>query len=251
MKVLAIGNSFSQNTTAYLNGISKKMNHNIKAVNLYIAACSLEMHAENIQENKKNYEYQVDGKTLKHTSIREVIENETFDVITIQQYSGDSGILESYEPYFKYIYDYLRKYCPKSEILFHKTWSYEKNSGHIDFDKYNKSQQQMDAMIDKVASYIKRNYGLRSIPSAQAVKAYRLSDAKDHALSLDGHHLNTKEGLFLGAMVWFYFLSNADKIENLDLLKYIDIHEKVKEIINDISYKSVDNHRKQEQNEEK
>ena len=41
MKVLAIGNSFSQDATRYLHQIAKANQFDLKVVNLYIGGCSL------------------------------------------------------------------------------------------------------------------------------------------------------------------------------------------------------------------
>lgn len=57
MKILAIGNSFSQNATELLEILSS----DLFVRNLYIPGCSLKIHAENIVNNAKNYEYQENG----------------------------------------------------------------------------------------------------------------------------------------------------------------------------------------------
>ena len=51
MKILAIGNSFSQDATRYLQDIAASAGENLFVRNLYIGGCSLEMHAKNITEN--------------------------------------------------------------------------------------------------------------------------------------------------------------------------------------------------------
>lgn len=59
LKILAIGNSFSQDSTTYLYDLAKSGGVELKVVNLYIGGCSLETHWNNIVENKKDYEYQL------------------------------------------------------------------------------------------------------------------------------------------------------------------------------------------------
>lgn len=46
MKILAIGNSFSQDATRYLQDIAASAGENLFVRNLYIGGCSLEMHAK-------------------------------------------------------------------------------------------------------------------------------------------------------------------------------------------------------------
>ena len=51
MKILAIGNSFSQDATRYLHQIAKADNYDLTVVNLYIGGCSMETHWNNIEKN--------------------------------------------------------------------------------------------------------------------------------------------------------------------------------------------------------
>ena len=52
MKVLSIGNSFSQDAQRYLHRLAKEDGTFIKCVNLYIGGCSLQTHYINMLENK-------------------------------------------------------------------------------------------------------------------------------------------------------------------------------------------------------
>ena len=54
-KILAIGNSFSQDATAYLHDIAAAGGTDTKIVNLYIGGCSLKTHWENAENDHKNY----------------------------------------------------------------------------------------------------------------------------------------------------------------------------------------------------
>ena len=48
MKILAIGNSFSEDATTYLHQIGEAAGVKNQIVNLYIGGCPLETHWENI-----------------------------------------------------------------------------------------------------------------------------------------------------------------------------------------------------------
>ena len=50
MKVLAIGNSFSEDATRYLHQIGEAAGVKNQIVNLYIGGCPLETHWENIEK---------------------------------------------------------------------------------------------------------------------------------------------------------------------------------------------------------
>ena len=49
MKILAIGNSFSQDELRFLHGIAKSAGQEVMTANLYIGGCSLETHIKNIR----------------------------------------------------------------------------------------------------------------------------------------------------------------------------------------------------------
>ncbi len=72
--VLAIGNSFSRDATAYLHDVCESMGFSTFVVNLYIGGCSLERHWSNVEKNERAYQYQENGViTDRDVSISEVI----------------------------------------------------------------------------------------------------------------------------------------------------------------------------------
>ena len=74
MKILAIGNSFSQDATRYLYQIAKSNGDDFTVVNLYIGGCTLEMHYNNLKENLSAYQLQLNGEvTDKYISIKDAL----------------------------------------------------------------------------------------------------------------------------------------------------------------------------------
>ena len=55
MRILTIGNSFSEDATRYLSQIAKAQGVNFEVVNLMIGGCSLERHYRNMLDDKKDY----------------------------------------------------------------------------------------------------------------------------------------------------------------------------------------------------
>ena len=122
MKILSIGNSFSQDAHRWLHSLAAAGNDNIDTNNLYIGGCTLERHWECIQNNLNDYDKEGnDGKFLCKSSVSEALSGDTFDVITLQQASGFSGKPQSYIPYLSNINEFVKKYQPKAKIYFHKT----------------------------------------------------------------------------------------------------------------------------------
>ena len=63
IKILAIGNSFSQDATHYLHQIAAADHVDLKVVNLYIGGCSLERHWNNILTEAEDYLYEENGES--------------------------------------------------------------------------------------------------------------------------------------------------------------------------------------------
>ena len=171
LKILFIGNSFSEDTTAYLEKVAEG---ELFVRNLYIGGCSLEMHANNIKENKPAYAYQKDAAGIEYVSINDALHFDAWDIISVQQVSGLSGIPESYEPYLEYVLGYVREQCPKAKIVFHRTWSYEMGSAHGDFPRYNCDPDLMFSKIIEASTAAAERYGLDIIPVGNAVELARL-----------------------------------------------------------------------------
>ena len=57
MKILAIGNSFSEDACRYIHNIAAADGQTVKTVNLYIGGCPLQTHYYNILENNAAYDF--------------------------------------------------------------------------------------------------------------------------------------------------------------------------------------------------
>ena len=88
-KILAIGNSFSEDATKYLHQTAKAAGVDTKVVNLYIGGCPLERHWKNMETGEAAYQYQKNGVlTERHISIEEALQEEEWDFIITQQLDG-------------------------------------------------------------------------------------------------------------------------------------------------------------------
>lgn len=215
MNVLCIGNSFSQDATRYLHQIS---DDEIFVRNLYIGGCSLETHMINIKENNAFYEYQKNGRMLKMISINDALKKRKWDYVTIQQVSHFSGMVETYEPFTEFIIDYIKKECPKAEIVFHRTWSYDPASTHGGFANYNHSTEYMYERIVDASSKIADKYGLRTIDNATAIQKARALDEFNTekggvSINRDGFHLSLDYGRYLAGLTMFKFFTGKSATE--------------------------------------
>ncbi len=212
MKILAIGNSFSEDATYYLKKIADSAHVDVTVVNLYIGGCTLQTHGENIKANAAAYRYERNGLyTDKTVSIADTLQQESWDVVTVQQQSGLSGIYESYGENMKTVLDCVKQYAPQAKIYFHQTWAYRPGSDHPDFAFYEYSQETMFRQIEETVSRVCREHGsLSVIPAGEAVRqAIKLPafDETEGSLYRDGFHLNVVYGRYLLGLVWFAVLT--------------------------------------------
>jgi hypothetical protein len=238
MKILCIGNSFSQDATKYLQKIS---DGRLFVRNLYIGGCSLERHYNNILGDVYDYEYQENAEAIRKESINHALTLENWDYITVQQVSQDSGIPSTYEPYISYIINFIKEKCPNAKIVLHRTWAYDDLSDHGGFANYGNDRKNMFECIVKTTEQIAEKYGLPIIKVGNAVeKARELDEFKPITgklnINRDGFHLSLDYGRYLAGLVFYKFftgddLSNVTYVPN-DTEK--EITDKLKNIANNI-----------------
>lgn len=225
-KILAIGNSFSQDATAYLHQMAEAAGRELKVVNLYIGGCSLEMHWNNILADAAAYDYELNGRhDGRKVTIREALEEEAWDYVTLQQVSGDSGILSTYYPYIVTLSDYVKRYAPSARQLLHQTWAYELDSEHPDFVKYDRDQARMYKAVLEAYRSAASDLSLQIIPCGSVIQELRACPAFDYAgggLSLcrDGFHMNIPYGRYALAAVWLEFILKQNIGDNSFLPPY-------------------------------
>lgn len=61
MKILSIGNSFSQDAHKWLHEIASNHGMELETANLYIGGCSLQTHWENLVNDNAHYELEWNG----------------------------------------------------------------------------------------------------------------------------------------------------------------------------------------------
>ena len=220
IKILAIGNSFSQDATRYLKAIADSVEIDTKIVNLYIGGCPLELHAQHVQDGEAAYVYQLNGEvTERYISLKEALEEEEWDVVTVQQASGYSGIPESYEPYGSTLLEYVHSFVPNAKIWFHETWAYETDSVHRHFEWYGNSQQTMFERIRAAARAFAQKHQLAVIPCGEVIQALRQIQPFDYqngglSLCRDGFHMSLDYGRYTLAAVWLEMLLGGNVLDS-------------------------------------
>lgn len=220
MKILAIGNSFSEDATAYLYQIGKAGGYDLKVVNLYIGGCSLERHWNNVRGDIADYDYQLNGShTNRKISIKEALLEEQWDIITLQQCSGQSGLKESYFPYMEELSVYIGSLVPQAKQWIHKTWAYEKDSDHGEYGYYNHNQDKMYEDLSKAYDLASKRLSLPIIPCGDMIQYLRSLPSFNYgnggrSLCRDGYHMDIPYGRYALALTWYKTLLHGDILSN-------------------------------------
>lgn len=212
MKILSIGNSFSQDSQRYLYGIAHAAGEDIYNVNLYIGGCSLERHCECIDTLEKSYTYFVRGADSgKKMNIRDALLREDWDVITLQEASKRSVNYENFEPYLTRLIGYVKRLCPRAKIALHKTWGYKNGTERIAALGYE-THTDMYRAIDKAYAHAIEVHTPDIFLNVGEKIEKLVSEGYD--MHRDDIHLSYTLGRYTAALIWFKTLFGRSVIGN-------------------------------------
>lgn len=223
LRILAIGNSFSDDGTQYLPALLEAAGiHNVIVARLYIGGCSLERHCKEYAGKTKAYTYYKSThnswKTLKdkNATILDGLKDEPWDIITIQETSGYSGVYDNHRTWAPRLIEIIRKEAlnPRAAIVWHRTWAYAVNSVHNSFPTYDRDQLKMYEAIGDCVSKLSEEFDIPVvIPSGVAIQIARgtklnnkgrvSEKTKAYDLTRDGYHLSHQFGRYTAACTWF------------------------------------------------
>ena len=228
LKILAIGNSFSEDAMEYVYKIATAAGvENIELGHLYIGGCDLETHLKNITYDLPDYTYSTKNseqvwKTSRYNKASKAFSENDWDFITIQQNSNNSGVESTYEDVNALI-DAIAPQCTNEHVAFawHMTWAYQQDSDHKAFPTYNKNQTTMyNAIMSAVQKKIVPNNRIvKIIPNGTAIQNARTSYLGD-TLTRDGYHLSDPEGRLLAGTSYVASLIEIDP----DSIDFSSIH---------------------------
>lgn len=247
VKVLTVGNSFADNSTTFLPALAKSAGKKLVLFRANLGGHSMEQHVSYLEAfeadpaNPKGSPYKkrfitevppkpaptpaavtgTDGLPVPtptptpdltpKISLREALESQEWDVVTIQQVSHKSYKPETYQPFANTLIAYIRKYAPKAEILIQETWAYG-DDALAGFNAKNGTDLTQQVMYDGLkAAYQKLSAetGLRILPVGDAFQK-----AREEGITVNSPkdiHAN-RNGQFLGAAI-FYEMFFRDSVE--------------------------------------
>lgn len=244
--VLAIGNSFVDDPLCYLRKIAQADGVDLNVTGAVHGGASLQNHWEAWESNNAYYA----GNTK---TIDDYLDNNLYDIITIQQVSHLSGDKDSYLPYAENMVKYLREKQPKAEIVLQETWAYEKGKTNDPAAMHNNTKSAVEYYCEYLAG-LTTDSGLpisldgkplRYIPSGDAMWNARQNEMFDTTytqgsgevpvstvtLWRDGYHCSYPYGRYLTGLVWYGCLTGNSIEENAFVNTQYPISDEAKAII--------------------
>ena len=218
LKVLAIGNSFSDDAMSFLYQIAKSEGVNLSLANAYIGGCTVDIHYKKAQNGEKSYIYKhISDKTLgewqneESKSLEYCLTSEDWDIITVQQASGSSGREDTYSNLGALVeWINANKTNPNARLGWHFTWAYQSDSTHADFPYYSSNQMTMyNSIVNTVKSKVMPISEFDFIiPSGTTVQNLRTSFIGD-TVTRDGYHMNTL-GRYAVGLTWYKMITGNE-----------------------------------------
>ena len=210
MKVLSIGNSFSEDAQRYLSRLAKHNGEDMFTVNLMIGGCSLQTHYEMMKSGENKYMLEINGEvTGNWVNMAQVVKGTKWDVITLQQASHYSFDYDTYMPYAKEIVDFVRENNPDAKILVHQTWAYADGSERLKtVAKLSSAKEMLDKIkicYEQMAKDINAD-GI--IPSGVAMQ--KVLDLGIEKIHRDTFHASLGAGRYLIALCWYKKIFDKD-----------------------------------------
>lgn len=183
IRILTIGNSFSENALTYLEDIATS----VAAVRFQIGraslgGCSLEKHWNLATYTVRHPTYKTyrfgtasDG-TPCEGSLQEALSAAPWDYVTLQQVSQKSWRRETFQPYLGLLHNLVRRHTPHAKILLHQTWAYRSDSPF--FPQNGLTQELMFTRIRSAYAHYAALLGCDVLPSGEAVQQFRRSPGR-------------------------------------------------------------------------
>jgi len=218
LKVLSIGNSFSEDSVVRLYQVAKACGYtNVVFAYAKISSSLLENHYANFTNGSQDYNYYEYNMSASYESLSGVdiftcLQRHNWDYITYQQGSTKSGKPDTVAPYIAALTDYAKKEVNNKnlEFLWHSTWAYPKlnpTTGDVNTYlsvNYNNDQDYMYNSIINVAQNVTMPSGVYVgiLPTGTAVQNMRTTPIGDN-MNRDGLHIESYYGRLTNSLTWF------------------------------------------------
>ncbi|MBP3711617.1 MAG: DUF4886 domain-containing protein [Bacteroidaceae bacterium] len=220
VRVLAIGNSFSQDAVEqYLWELANEAGVKMIIGNAYRGGQGFQSHWIDVSQANNTFEYRkvVNGRRTNkpHMALADIIADEPWQFITFQQVSQESGLTATFEPYLTYLIQYTQSQQtnPYATYGYHQTWAYSHDSTHGGFANYGNRQEVMyDSICAAVRHALQTHPELSFVvPSGTAIQNARTTYLGDN-MNRDGYHLDLKMGRYTAACAWLEAITGISPV---------------------------------------
>ena len=187
IRILTIGNSFSDNALEFLEAIGQgtsSVRFQVGRANL--GGCSLEKHwnlADYTARHREHKSYHrvttsADGTPVAG-SLQDALVAEPWDFVTLQQVSCKSWQPETVLPHLGLLHGLVRQRAPQARILLHQTWAYREDSPFL--PENGLTQELMFERIKATYAHYAAKLGCGVLPSGEAVQRARRTPGRAFA----------------------------------------------------------------------
>lgn len=176
LNILTIGNSFADSAVRALPPAVAFAGKKLNIAKANFGGCELRRHWAYIDAELNNPE---NCTIYSHGPLSKILSETQWDIVTIQQASHESWKRETFQPYAKNIFDFVKKHAPQAEVVIQQTWAYR--ADHMQFQKGSPWGISQEEMYNKLTNNYKilaeELGGLRIIPTGYAVQLARKEQA--------------------------------------------------------------------------
>ena len=228
IRVLAIGNSFSQDAVEqYLSELLMEAGYDPIVANCYIGGCTLKRHWENesstddAKRSSNSYRKLVRGVKTKtdKVSIEYILRDEPWDYVIFQQGAGLYGIVDSHYPYLDNFLTYVAGILtPGYKTGYQMNWAFPADcTDTARFGRYDNDQMKMYVACRDAAFTLQERSRLDIIiPTGTAIQNGRTSSLGD-TFNRDWGHLDYNHGRYTASCTWFEAITGI----NVTTLTYV------------------------------
>lgn len=207
LKVLAIGNSFTDNATLYIPEILSTLaaGEDVFFAKTVLGNSTLQQHWENYQSGAEvyNFSYVADGKwcSAGNRSLEYTIDFADWDVVVVQQVSWLAGIASTYNPWLGKLSECLHGKYSDISIGWQMTWAYAPYSSHAEYYRYSSDYGRMLEDITAATDAAGEAVDF-VIPSGIMIDRLRIHTDDSRIYAADEFHLREGYACFALSGLW-------------------------------------------------